>query len=252
MNKKIREKRKTPSQHFYLKTKIKNFPKEDVPSEDWPASWKRIYSKEYPRFNKVGLPKSLPLIKTSLSETLFNRKSQREFSGQKISMEKLASLLFFSAGVIPEGKEWNYSRRFYPSAGARYPLEIYISIKNVTNLKNGLYHYNIRQHSLDILWNKGNLNETIANYAGQNWLSNANAIIMISVVFQRNQIKYSDRGLRYILIDSGHLGQNIYLVGTAIGLKICAVGGFIDDKINKILDINGEDEGTLYIVAVGI
>lgn len=251
MKKIVVEDKKDISEMFYEKTKIETFPQKEIPSEDWPELWKRIFTKDYPRLQKVELLKTIPLLKTTLSEVLLERKSKRNFSGKSVDMVSLGALLFYSAGIIPGEKQWNSTRRFYPSAGARYPLEVYLSTSNVRGLTNGLYHYNVRQHSLDVLWQKRNLNKTISRLTNQDWVGKSNVIILITSVFQRTQTKYGERGLRHIFLESGHLAQNIYLVGTALKLKVCAIGGFIDDKINKILDIDGEDEGILYILAVG-
>lgn len=250
--KKIIKEKVSISEAFYQKTKIKNFPKNNLSPDEWPESWKKIYSKDYPRFKKISLPKNLPLIKNALSESLLKRKSQREFVNKNVDIKTLAALLFYSGGVIPGSKNWETSRRFYPSAGARYPLEIYISTQNINGLKDGLYHYSVKQHSLTGLLIKQGLNEQIARYSSQKWLENANIIIMLGAVFQRNQMKYNERGLRYIFFDAGHLGQNFYLVATALGLKICAVGGFCDDKINKLIDVDGETEGVVYLFGVGV
>ena len=251
MKKIIRAEKGNISKVFYEKTKIKGFPKEEVSSENWPEVWKRIFTKDYPRLQKVELPKKISLLETALFKVLLKRKSERNLSGKSVDMASLGALLFYSAGIIPGEKQWNLTRRFYPSAGARYPLEVYLSTSNVKGLANGLYHYNVRQHSLDVLWQKQNLNKTISKITNQDWVGKSNIIILITSVFQRTQTKYGERGLRHIFLESGHLAQNIYLVGTALKLKVCAIGGFIDDKLNKILDIDGEDEGILYILAVG-
>lgn len=248
----IKDSRKSNiSKMFYQKTKIRKFPKEEIYIKDWPSSWKRIYTKDYPRLERIQLPKSISSLNTSISAVLLKRKSERTFSGKKVSLSKLGTLLFYSAGVIPGAKTWDTTRRFYPSAGARYPLEVYLSTNNIKGLENGLYHYNVRQHSLDVLLQERPLNRTISKLTNQDWVSKSNIIILITSVFQRTQTKYGERGLRHIFLESGHLAQNIYLVGNTLDLKVCAIGGFIDDKINKILDIDGEDEGILYILAVG-
>lgn len=243
--------KKDISRVFYEKTKIKMFPQKDILFKDWPESWKRIFTKDYPRLQKIELTKNIPLLKISLSKVLLERRSERSFSGKSIDVTHVGTLLFYSSGIMPGAKQWNSTRRFYPSAGARYPLEVYLSTSNVKGLKNGLYHYNVKGHLLDVLWQKRDLNKIISKLTNQNWVSKSNIIILITSVFQRTQIKYGSRGLRHIFLEGGHLAQNIYLVGTALGLKVCAIGGFVDDKINKIIDVDGEDEGILYILAVG-
>jgi SagB-type dehydrogenase family enzyme len=104
---------------------------------------------------------------------------------------------------------------------------------------------------LDVLWQKQYLNKTISEIANQDWISKSNVIFLITSVFLRNQTKYGERGLRHIFLEGGHLAQNVYLIGASLNLKVCAIGGFVDDRINKILDIDGEDEGIIYVLAVG-
>ena len=243
--------KKDISKTFYEKTKIKTFSQKNISSKDWPESWKRIFTKDFARLQKVKLPENIPLLKISLSKVLLERRSERNFLGKPTNAACVGTLLFYSSGIIPGVKQWNSTRRFYPSAGARYPLEVYLSIGNVKGLKNGLYHYNVRDHSLDVLWQKENVNKMIARLTNQDWVVGSNIIILITSVFQRTQIKYGDRGLRHIFLEGGHLAQNIYLVATTLGLKVCAIGGFVDDRINKIIDIDGENEGILYVLAVG-
>ncbi|MBU0998366.1 SagB/ThcOx family dehydrogenase [Patescibacteria group bacterium] len=239
------------SKTFYQKTKIKKFPKGETLIKDWPNSWKKIYTKDYPRLESIQLPKNIPPLNTSISTILLKRKSERIFFRKKVSLSKLSTLLFYSAGIIPGSKTWNVTRRFYPSAGARYPLEVYLSTNNIVGLENGLYHYNIRCHSLDVLLQERHLNKKISELTNQDWVSKSNIIILITSAFQRTQTKYDDRGLRHILLESGHLAQNVYLVGNTLDLKVCAIGGFIDDKINNLIDIDNEEEGIIYVLAVG-
>lgn len=243
--------KKDISKTFYEKTKIKTFFPKDLPSKDWPESWKRIFAKDYPRLQKIELTKNIPLLKIPLSKVLLERKSERSFSGKSTDVTRVGTLLFYSSGIMPGAKHWNSTRRFYPSAGARYPLEVYLSASNVKGLKNGLYHYNVRGHSLDGLWQKEDINIIISKLTNQDWIVRSNIIILITSVFQRTQTKYGNRGLRHIFLEGGHLAQNIYLVATALGLKVCAIGGFVDDRINKIIDIDGEGEGIIYVLAVG-
>lgn len=77
-------------------------------------------------------------------------------------------------------------------------------------------------------------------------------MIAISSVFGRNKVKYGERGYRYSLIDRGHLGQNIYLVSTLLKLNCCAIGGYVDGKINKLLDVDGTEESVVALHAMGI
>lgn len=230
------------SEKFHQKTKIYSLIKSSDNPKNWPKEWKTIYYKGYPRLKEIKLlPPEFP-NKTTLKKVLLNRISTRKFSNQPITIKQLSSLLYFSAGI----KENN---RFYPSAGARYPLEIYIVSLNIQGLSPGIYHYYLKSHSLEYLSNlkKFNLNECF----DQSWTRKVSCFIIITAIFKRTTIKYGDRGYRYILIEVGHLGQNIYLNCEALNLGCCAIGGFVDDKLNDLLDIDGLNESAIYVFAIG-
>lgn len=85
----------------------------------------------------------------------------------------------------------------------------------------------------------------------QEWVKSSAVILAISGIFNRTQIKYGDRGYRYILLEAGHMAQNIYLLSAALGLKCCAIGGYIDDKINRLIDFDDQQEAVLYMLSLG-
>ena len=161
-----------------------------------------------------------------------------------ISLEKISSLLYFSAGLSQPGKN---SSRFYPSAGARYPLELYV-LSMDTGLEKGLYHYYTRMNILESMRREKNID--INNAFGQNWIFQSKLIIFITAVFQRTLEKYGERGYRYIYMEAGHIGQNISLNCVHLNLNGCAIGGFNDDVINKYLDIDGTVESVIYAFSV--
>ena len=140
--------------------------------------------------------------------------------------------------------------RFYPSAGARYPLEIYLIVNSVGNLGRGLYHYNLKKNNLEVLLLK-DLSGFVRENIGDDVLSKAAFYVLITAVLDRSRIKYGERGYRFALIEAGHLGQNFYLVSNSLGLKCCAIGGFVDEAFNKLLDLEGQNEKVFYILAFG-
>jgi SagB-type dehydrogenase family enzyme len=244
-----------PYQNFYQSTKAKYQAEAEKPADfkTWPKSWTTIYFKEYPRLPKTLLPKP-ENINFPLGESFKKRKSEREFDGKQTSLKDLSQLLFYSAGIIEKREgDWNKTRRTYPSGGGRFPLEIYLcALQNSDELKEGIYHYNVKEHSLEKILNKENLRKEIyPKIIWQDMILKAPIVLAISTVFERTTIKYKERGIRYIFQEAGHLGQNIYLVSTALGLKCCALGGFDDDKFNELLDIDGETEGVIYVFALG-
>ncbi|MBI2641937.1 SagB/ThcOx family dehydrogenase, partial [Candidatus Roizmanbacteria bacterium] len=136
-------------------------------------------------------------------------------------------------------------------AGARYPLEIYLVVLNCFNLDEGLYHYNVKENILELLLKK-DLSELLSKATGgEFWIKSIGVVFIITGVLDRTRIKYGDRGYRFVLIEAGHLAQNICLKATEFGLGTCPIGGFIDDEVNQLLDIHIQKEFTLYLIAIG-
>lgn len=215
-----------------------------------PQEWIKIHFKTYPRLDKVSLD-NLMLKDKKLGKIIRERRSVRTFSGLAITKTQLSYLLFSSCGLIKMSEAYDESRRPYPSAGARYPLEVYTVILNCNKINKGLYHYNVKENSLELLLEK-NLKKWISKtVGGESWIENAAVIFIITGVLDRTQIKYGNRGYRYMLIEAGHLGQNICLLTAELGLGSCPLGGYVDSEVNKMLDINLQKEPALYIVPVG-
>lgn len=232
------------SEQFHEHTKITKLSRKPDDPSKWPQAWKTIFLKEYLRLDKIVLPEP-DLDDTSLKEALVKRSSQRQYSQKPLSLEDLSTLLYFSAGSKdPTG----LSGRFYPSAGGRYPLEVYLISQN-SELPRGVYHYNIRYHSLETLLILDKFNAD--DYFNQDFIKKASIIILLTAHFKRNTIKYGQRGYRHVISEAGHIGQNFWLISTALDLAICGVGGYLDDKLNELLDIDGLKETVIYVLIVG-
>lgn len=239
--------------HTYEKFHVKsshNKPNNKLPEKNWPPEWKKIYYKSYTRFDEKLLTKPDLSQTISFVDVLSSRKSARAFSQEKIDEKSLSTLLYYSAGLKSPISS-KHANRFYPSGGSRYPLEIYILSQN-TFLKKGLYHYYVKNHSLEELLtvNAIKLDELFLEEAVDK-ISSAACFVLITAVFKRNTIKYGDRGYRYILQETGHLAQNIYLLSSALKLNCCAIGGYRDDYMNNLIDIDGINEGIGYVIALG-
>lgn len=223
---------------------------DSVSIKDIPSSWTKIHFKTYPRLDKIDL-NNMKVPASKLRELMHNRRSIRQFSGLSISKNELIFLLSSSCGLISLGGSYDDSRRPYPSAGARYPLEVYTIMLNCEEVKRGLYHYNVKENFLELLLEKDLNSWLIKVMGGAKWIKDVAVVFIITGVLDRTRIKYGDRGYRYILLEAGHLGQNICLLATEMGLGSCPIGGYIDDEVNKLLDINLQKEVALYLIAVG-
>lgn len=204
--------------------------------------------KEYPKVAKIKLPK--PEFKgIRLEDALIKRRSIREYSKKPITMTELSQLLFSAQGVT--GRMHSVLLRTAPSAGALYPFEIYVFINNVETLKNGIYHYSVRDHSI-VLIKEGDFRDELMRAAlEQEMVRDAGAVFILSAIFDRMRAKYGERGYRYIYMEAGHISQNIYLQATSLGLGSVVVGAFIDDHINNLIGVDGKKEAVIAIHPVG-
>ncbi|MBI2609903.1 SagB/ThcOx family dehydrogenase [Candidatus Giovannonibacteria bacterium] len=217
----------------------------------WPKSWKTVYFKEYPRLNLIPLSWNF-LELGNLESALKNRHSTREFSNKPITFEELSTLLYFGGGIrkIPDNGEWNGSKRFYPSGGSRYPLEIYIGAQNVTDLDRGIYHYNVKKHALEELIESEGI-KIIKEAMFYPWSKDAALFVILTSVWDRNFIKYKDFGYKIVLNESGHLMQNIALISSALNIGCCHLAGYSNEKIELMLDIDNEEESTVHLSVLG-
>lgn len=211
--------------------------------------WGIVTYKEYPRFPKIILPKPASLPIKTIEDILRRRKTERNFSKKPLSKEILGNLLFWSAGLKNKGADdTGEFRRFYPSGGARYPIEIYIANFIGGELNSGVYHYNIQEHSLEKLSFASA--ERIKHTLFFDFAKKAAFLIILSFVGEHATKKYGNLGYKLGMLEAGHIGQNIYLVGTALGLGVLALGGMNYEVAQKELNL-GEDETLFYQLAVG-
>lgn len=239
------------SDKFHASTNNKKLdPSGKSDRKDIPQSWIKIHFKTYPRLDRISLD-NIGIPTSKLSEIIRKRRSIRQFSSLPLSKNKLAYLLYLSSGLISLGSTSDESRRPYPSAGARYPLEIYPIVLNCKGIKNGLYHYNVKENSLELLLKEDLTDWVIKTTGGEKWIASTAVIFIISGVLDRTRIKYGERGYRYALIEAGHVGQNICLLATELNLGSCALGGYIDSEVEKLLDVGIQKESVLYLIAVG-
>jgi len=236
--------------NFLLSTRLKKFIFKSREKLD--KSWSIIYFKLYPRFKQIRL-KYVDSKDNKLFSIIRNRESNREFLGKGLTLKEISKVIYNSCGIRNLRKikgDFNKSLRMYPSAGARYPLEVYPVVLRSKDIPLGIYHFNVKHNSLELLL-KGNFEQRFTEITGQEWVKKSALIILITAVFSRTTIKYGERGWRYILFESGHLAQNIYLISTALRLRACAIGGFLDEDVINLLDLDPERELPLYLIAIG-
>jgi SagB-type dehydrogenase family enzyme len=204
--------------------------------------------KVYPDADKVELPNP-EFAGMTVEQAFKQRRSVRDYSKKPVTKEQLSQLLFAAQGIT--AKAYDKPLRAAPSAGALYPFEVYIIANNVQDLPQGIYHYSVLDHNLELV-KSGDFRRQITDAGlGQQMLGDAGATFVLSAVFDRVCCKYGERGYRYVYIEAGHISQNIYLEAVSLGLGSVAVGAFSDEQVNKLLGVDGVKEAVIYLHPVG-
>jgi len=215
---------------------------------DWSA--KPDLYKEDPQAGKIELPAFEPGQPMSLDKTLRQRKSIRDYQERSISKGQLAYLLWASTGI--QRVEDGYEFRTAPSAGALYPIETYVIVNNVKALEPGVYHYAIKSHQLELLQQRDLRRQIAAAALGQGMCAAAATVFIWTAVFERCKWKYGQRAYRYIYLDAGHIAENLALAAVSLNLGTCEIGALYDDSVNAIIGVDGTEESTIYMAAVGL
>jgi len=193
----------------------------------------------------IALPDARHESDVSLERTLHERRSVREFSSAPLDLAQLAQLLWAAQGVTGRRGE-----RTAPSAGALYPLEIYLVAGSVEGLRPGLYRYLHDEHALQQLGSVDLRAPLAAAALRQDWMEVAPITIVIAADVARTAVKYGERAARYVHIETGAVGQNIYLQATALGLGTTLVGAFSDARVKTTLGLPRE-QAVLGLMPVG-
>ena len=181
----------------------------------------------------------------SLEELLRQRRSIRDYADAPLTQDEVMKLLWAGQGIT---RAWG--GRTAPSAGALYPLELYVVVGNVENLAPGVYRYDPRQNKLSLVKEGDVRNTLVLASLGQSSVADAAIDIVIAAVYKRTTVKYGSRGERYVHIEVGHAAQNICLEATALDLGLVTIGAFEDTAVAKIIGMSGE-EVPLYVIPVG-
>jgi len=158
-------------------------------------------------------------------------------------------LLWSCTGIVHQ--EHGYQFRAAPSAGALYPIETYLVVNNVEELQEGIYHYGIRRHELEVL-KKGSFGKAVCRAGLDQVMCVEAAVVFIwSAIFDRSKFKYGQRAYRYIYLDAGHMAENLALAAVSIGMGSCQIGALYDDEVNELIDIDGIKESVIYMSVIG-
>lgn len=219
-------------------------PKIDPPidQEEAPILHTHIFHKEYPRLKKIKFPPSKEI--SYLANLLKRRKSIRNFG--TTSLNRVIQSINNSFTILDH--EEMAEHRSYPSAGARFPIELYLISFNLEGIDKGVYHYSLLGNHLEVLLQK-DIDEHYTDIVSP-YVHNAPCAILLTTVLSRSEVKYGMRSYLYSALECGHIGQNLYLAATELGLGCCAVGGFKDETLKELIDLTDE-ELPMYVLAIG-
>ena len=184
-----------------------------------------------------------------LWETISQRRSVRDFSQRSITFHELSQLLWATQGITL--KAWGFDLRASPSAGGLYPIETYLVVNRVEEVSPGIYHYDVKRAQLSLL-KEGNFGPDLREAGlSQEMLEEAACVFIWAAIVERSKWKYRERAYRYIYMDAGHIAQNLYLAATALNLGCCTVGAFYDEEVDRIIGVDGTEEVSVYLGAIG-
>lgn len=202
----------------------------------------------------IQLPQPKFYSDISIEEALLKRRSVRRFTQEPLTLEEISQLFWAAQGITlrPDNKKG----RTAPSAGATYPLEIYLAVREsngkagVVGLKPGVYRFLIKEFELKRVLEDDIHLKLSAAALGQEWIAQAPINIIIGAVYERTTAKYGERGVKYVHMEVGHVGQNISLQAISLNLGTVVVGAFKSEEVKKVVNM-AENVVPLYIMPVG-
>ncbi|MCF7920264.1 MAG: SagB/ThcOx family dehydrogenase [Candidatus Cloacimonetes bacterium] len=197
-------------------------------------------------------PSTAVIQQENIYKLISERTTLRDFKTDELSLEELSWLLWATQGVrkyIPEEKK---IFRTVPSGGDRHPFETYLAVNRITGLNPGLYRFLSREHRLLFLKAEPDLVEILTDIGrGQPYVGNCAVCFIWSAIPQRTEWRYANQAKKNILIEAGHVGQNLYLATEAAGCGTCGIAAYDQKKVDELLELDGVDEFVIYLAPVG-
>ena len=199
-------------------------------------------------------PKSCDPEQTDFLSIVESRESRRLYSEQALTLAELSYLLWMTQGVktVSKTEVKTYTRRTVPSAGSRHPFETYLLINRVEGLSQGLYRYLALERQLLLVDGSADVNQRITDACQkQRHVQNSAVTFCWVADIARTYWRYSERSFRYVLLDAGHVCQNLYLAAESIHCGTCAIAAYDDDLLNAALGVDGVHQLAAYLATLG-
>lgn len=193
----------------------------------------------------IKLPQPRMKGRVSLEESLRRRRSTRKYPNKPMSLNEVSQLLWAAQGVTGA-----FNERTAPSAGGTFPLEVYLVSGMVDDLAPAVYKYRFRAHRLVRVADGDRRGDLAEASLGQDCIRRCAAAIVLTAVYRRTVDEYGERGVQYVHMEAGHVGQNIHLQAAALELGTVMVGAFEDDGVAATLRLP-DDESPVYIIPLG-
>jgi SagB-type dehydrogenase family enzyme len=197
----------------------------------------------FEEFNNLG--------NVNLTNVILNRRSRRSFTDSPLTLKELSFLLWSTQGVKKYIPEKEVVFRTVPSAGACHPFETYLIINNVEKLEKGIYRYLSLTHKLLLIKTGDFSKEVIDATLGQQFIGKSAVVFVWAAIPYRTEWKYAQESYKAIALDAGHVCQNLYLSAEAINCGSCAVAAYDQEKMDKLIGLDGIDEFVVYLAPVG-
>jgi SagB-type dehydrogenase family enzyme len=209
--------------------------------------------KVYSGFDRLALPTFRSKPSLPLRQAIATAAGPERFEVKPIPLSCLSRILHFTNGVTSgaESSSSAFGLRAAPSAGALYAGEVYLVAERVRGLAEGVYYYAVEEHELVALRSGSWLREVAGAVTEPGAIEGAAAAILLTNVFERYSWRYANRGYRYALIDSGHIGENLRLAARSAGLGWTQAWRFEDDALNALLQVDGREEAVCAVHAIG-
>ncbi len=195
--------------------------------------------------NMIDLPDPIKDGKISIEKALTLRRSIRSYTDEPLELDDLAQLLWSAQGITNE-----QGFRTAPSAGATFPLDMFVFVNDVETLGTGIYHYHPHEHQLELLREEDVSSPLFRACLSQSMILDGAVVLIFAAVFERTTDRYGERGERYVHNEIGHASQNVHLQAAALDLGTVVIGAYRDDEVEEILQL-GEQYSVLYLMPVG-